>query len=240
MKTKTLAILATLSVLFALSIFIYTEVGTKHFKKKEPKVDPITLSTTIEKEDTIKTPNGQDTRTNTAEDPVVPNNPEIGINETENRKPFPHFSDWRDDEASNHDEHTRDGDPWTDIIHQQNAKDRGAYIEDPENMDIDELVKAERQQLIERFGDIPAVHTYTSLKPKVLGKNIHPDEEITFLKAQYALFPAESTRKSIILKEWSKSRGESTHPINQADIEYLKSQGITVIKNGTRITITTE
>ena len=236
---KVLTVLATLSVLFALGVFIYTEVETKHLEKQEPKVDHITPPPTVEA-DTVETPNGQDTKTNTVEDSVVPNNPEIGINEKENEKPFPHFSDWQDDAASNQDEHTRSGDPWTDLIHQQNAKDRGAYIEDPENMDIDELVKAERQQLIERFGDIPEVYTYTSLKPRFLGGSVNFDERMTFLKAQYALFPSESTRKSIIFWEWRESRKGSTASINQADIAYLKSQGITVIKNGNRITITTE
>lgn len=238
---KTLAILATFSVLFALGVFIYGKMETKRFEKKELKANYITPATTVkEKEDTIKTPNRQDTGTNTVEDPIVPNNAEIIINEKKNKKPSPHFSDWQDNDISDLGQQAENRDPWTVLIHKQNAKDRGAYIEDPENMDIDELIEAERQQLIERFGDIPAVHTYTSLKPKVLSKNIHPDEEITFLKAQYALFPAESTRKSIILAEWNKSRSGSTSTINQADIEYLKSEGITVTKNGTRITITTE
>ena len=236
---KVLVILATLSLLFAVGVFIYTEVSTKRVDEKHTKAHPTPPSTVVE-EDTIKTPATQNTKINAVADPVGPNTPEMDIEEKENNKPSPHFSDWRDDEASDHREHTQSGDLWTDLIQKQNAKDRGAYIEDPENMDIDELVEAERLQLIERFGDIPEVYTYTSLKPRFLAGSTNFDENIAFLKSQYALFPSESTRKSIILEEWSKSRSGSTSTINQADIEYLKSQGITIIKNGTRITITTE
>ncbi|MCY3721234.1 MAG: hypothetical protein OXG97_03330 [Candidatus Poribacteria bacterium] len=48
---------------------------------------------------------------------------------------------------------------------------------------------------------------------------------------RYSLFPSESTRKSIVLTEWQKwteDRGVRHQDPTEADLEYLKSQGIPI------------
>lgn len=238
---KLLMIAATLSILFACGILIYTESEKHHFLEDLPKnqgLEDLPKNRVVESTQPFKTQNSKTARNTRL-------HPGFTFEQTEDRsdqtvsRPEPLAPDWLDTESAP--EHSYD--PWGDMLDKEQVIARGAYIEDPESMELYELVEAERQQLIERFGDIPEVRLYTSLKPRYLVGKLNFDEQITFLKAQYSLFPSESTRRSIVLTEWQKSRedrGVSRTDPTEADLEYLKSQGITVNRTRNRLTITTE
>ena len=111
----------------------------------------------------------------------------------------------------------------------------------PEAMSDEELGKQTLNQLIERFGDIPEVHAYMEYDRRVrTGQEIPLEEDIAYLEAMQFLFPNEATRKTIVLKKWELENGFILP--TAADLEYFKSEGITVLyhKDGSLKKITTK
>ena len=171
---KLLTIAATLSILFACGVLIYTEWEKQHALEDAPK-KPIGDSTEPVKTQAFPVqPPKAEQKTQL--------HPRLTFEQTEDRNdqtgshPEPSAPDWLDTQPPP--EHSSD--PLGDMLDKEQVKARGAYIEDPETLELDELIAAERQQVIERFGDIPAVSLYTSLKPKYLLGKLHVDEKITF------------------------------------------------------------
>ncbi len=234
-------IAATLSILLACGFLVYTKWEKQHFLEgipKNPGLENLPKHRAVDSTEPFKT---QELKT----EQNTQRHPRLIFEQAEDRNyqiesPDEHAApNWDDNESPAE----QSQDPWGDMIDKERIKARGAYIEDPENMELGELVEAERQQLIERFGDIPEVSLYTSLKPGYLVGKLNLDEQITFFKAQYSLFPSESTRKTIVLSEWQKSRddrGVRHQDPTEADLEYLKSQGITVRRTKNSLTITSE
>ncbi|MDE0423451.1 MAG: hypothetical protein OXN25_01145 [Candidatus Poribacteria bacterium] len=154
--------------------------------------------------------------------------------------------DWRTDVEHPH-EHLPITDPWGNLLKEDQAKKRGTWIGDPETMDPDELYSAEYNQLLEKFGDIPQVHTVMEYERKFANNiPLTLEEKIIGLKAQHYLFPSESTRKTIDYYKWQQSKGgvDALKRIKPEDIEYLQSLGIEVKKEKvgthTQITISTK
>lgn len=127
-------------------------------------------------------------------------------------------------------------DPWKEIIDaEMEAKARGTWIGDPETMDPDELHSAQYNQFLDRFGDIPQVHTYMEYMRNA-SKNVPLtiDEEIAGLEAMNYLFPSGSTRRTLAYLKWVKTKGGHNNTpfvqgiIAESDIKELRDLGITV------------
>lgn len=125
--------------------------------------------------------------------------------------------------------------PWKEIIDaEMEARARGTWIGDPETMDPDELHSAEYNQLLERFGDIPEVHTYMAYMRNA-SKNVPLtiDEEIAGLEAVNQLFPSGSTRRTLMFFKWMKTKGGYNAFDQGVDVKELRDLGITVETNET-------
>ena len=141
-------------------------------------------------------------------------------------------SDWRDDNQTIQSKKKR-SDPFTDYLQQINTKEDGTFIDDPETMDPDEFRSALERQLIQKFGDIPAVHAYMDYHTKWDNNTkMTLAEEVEGLKATMELFPSVSIWKTIVYNEWLLSKGARTdadlNDLTPEDIAYLRSEGISV------------
>ena len=127
-------------------------------------------------------------------------------------------------------------DPWKEIIDaEMEARARGTWIGDPETMDPDELHSAQYNQFLERFGDIPQVHTYMEYSRKTTNNApMTLDERIAGLEAMNHLFPSGSTRRTLVYYKWMQANGGyydnpfAQGIISDADIKELQNSGITV------------
>ena len=106
--------------------------------------------------------------------------------------------DWREDTVSVPDVSASGSDPWQNQESLEETEDNGTLITDPETMPPDELWDAIRNQLIEKFGDIPQVYQFTEMNRK-MEKHIPItlDERIVGMEAALYLFPAEGTRRHL-------------------------------------------
>lgn len=67
-----------------------------------------------------------------------------------------------------------------------------------EDMDPDEYADMILVGLLEKFGDIPEVHTFTEFTRKIKkNEELTLDERIEFTRAQYTLWPHPETKKSL-------------------------------------------
>ena len=106
--------------------------------------------------------------------------------------------DWREDTVAQPDLSTTASYPWQNQESLEETEDNGTLITDPETMPPDELWDAIRNQLIEKFGDIPQVYQFTEMNRK-MEKHIPItlDERIVGIEAALYLFPAEGTRRHL-------------------------------------------
>ena len=106
--------------------------------------------------------------------------------------------DWREDTVSVSDMSAAGSDPWQNQESLEETEDNGTLITDPETMPPDELWDAIRNQLIEKFGDIPQVYQFTEMNRK-MEKHvpITLDERIVGMEAALYLFPTEGTRRHL-------------------------------------------
>ena len=125
-------------------------------------------------------------------------------------------------------------DPSDDFSAEQQAKERGTRIDDPETLDPDVLHSTEYNQHLEKFGDIPEVHTYMAYMRNG-SKNVHLtiDEEIAGLEAMNHLFPSGSTRRTLVFFQWMKANGGYDAFEQGIPVEELQDLGITVEENET-------
>lgn len=106
--------------------------------------------------------------------------------------------DWREGTVSVPDLSTAASDPWQSQESLEETEDNGTLITDPETMPPDELWDAIRNQLIEKFGDIPQVYQFTEMNRKMEKYiPITLDERIEGIEAALYLFPAEGTRQHL-------------------------------------------
>ncbi len=201
-------IFATLAVLlFVSGMIIYTEWDRRKFLESLP--EPPTNVTVPE----VEQPRSVDALLSPVHQPV---GEQV---ETEGETtPEQHASDdynWRTDNDAHHVHN-----PERDLsVHKDTAKD------EPPLPESDEML----QSLIERFGDMPQVHTHVEFHRIRSERNLTLDEEIVHLEAMLFLFPNEATRKTLVLAKWEKANGFILP--TQADLEYFKSEGITVLYN---------
>ena len=137
--------------------------------------------------------------------------------------------DTPDDVLTN--EHSLQENPWQETIEViMEARALGTWIGDQETIKADESYRAEYNQLLERYGDIPEVLTYMQY---MRNPPVTIDEEIVGLEAMNYIFPSGSTSRTLALYKWMKSNGgynafEQGIPINE-----LRDLGITVEVNET-------
>lgn len=238
------------------TIYLYTNFYTSNSTDKFPE-RPLTVGQT----DTNTAPSGK----NVKEVVKKPVNPELA-NESDTSVP---------DEAQNHlqeedgvtneeltdydspnedlaNEQVLHRDLWKEIIDaEMEAIARGTWIGDPETMDPDELHSAIYNQLLEKFGDIPQVHTFMEYSRKTENNiSMTLEERITGLEAMNHLFPSGSTRRTLVYYKWMQANGGyHDNPfvrgiISDADIKELQNSGITVETDKTdqevRIRISTQ
>ena len=141
-------------------------------------------------------------------------------------------NDWRNDESPG--KLPPQKDPFDDFSAAQQAKEHGTRIDDPETLDPDVLHSTEYNQLLEKFGDIPEVHTYMAYMRNG-SKNVHLtiDEEIAGLEAMNHLFPSGSTRRTLVFFKWMKANGGYDAFEQGIPVEELQDLGITVEENET-------
>ena len=194
-------------LLFVSGIIIYTEWDKRKFLESLP--EPPTNVTVPE----VEQPRRVDALPSSVHQPVVEQ-----VEAEGETIPDEHVSDdydWRTDNDAHH-VHNPDPDSW---VHKDTAKDEPPLPESEEML----------QSLIERFGDIPQVHTHVEFHRIRSERNLTLDEEIVHLEAMLFLFPNEATRKTLVLAKWEKANGFILP--TQADVEYFKSEGITVLYN---------
>ena len=234
---KLIFFISFLAILVA--IYLYTNFHTSDSTDKFPD-RPLT----VEQTDTDTTPSGK----NVKEVVKKPVNSELA-NESDMSVPDEVPNHLQEDNVTNEDlanhdspnedlanEQTLQMNPWEKMIKaEMEARARGTWIGDPETMDPDELHRAVYNQLLERFGDIPQVHTYMEYSRKTTNNTpMTLDEKISGLEAMNHLFPSGSTRRTLVYYKWMQANGGyydnpfAQGIISDADIKELQNSGITV------------
>ena len=225
------------------ALWFYIEMGTQNFVDSLGHPPQPTAETTPESLSIPAAPELETTvpsDTSVQEDIETETSDDVAIN-----KPKSSFDWTADDDPTLTPEQT---DPFTDFITEYQAKERGTWIGDPDEMDPKALHNATYNQLIERFGDIPAVHTVMDYEWKWNNNiDISIEGEIEWLEALMEIFPSESNRKTLAYYKWLYPRGSSPEDIGNltaSDIEHLRSIGISVETNftddGYEVTISTQ
>lgn len=232
----------TLIIVVLGAFYLYTEIYTRGITNEpiQPKdaierVEPNTVSTDQEGRDVLKKlTSTEETNTSDSSGQEVEDIVQKEDTVTDNY-------DWLNDENSG--KLLPQKDPWGDFIVEQQAKDRGTWIGDPETMDPDELQSVEYNQLLEKFGDIPEIYTYMEYKQNA-SKNVPLtiDEEIVGLEAMNHLFPSGSTRRTLLFYKWMKTNGGYNAFDQGVNVKELRDLGITVeiTDNGWGYLISTE
>ena len=196
-------------LLFCSSVIIYTEWDKKRFLKSLPE-PPINV-----KAPEVEQPSRVDDLSSLDAPHVV-----VQVRTERQTTPLqqdPDDYDWRTDDEAHHDHnHDHDHDPW---VNKDLAND------EPPMPDQNDMLKS----LIEKFGDIPQVHAHVEFHQIRSERDLTLDEEIAHLEAMLFLFPNEATRKTLVLAKWEKANGFVLP--TEADLEYFKSEGITVLYN---------
>lgn len=136
------------------------------------------------------------------------------------------------------------GEPVPDASRRSDAFDVGLTTDSAQIEPDDPFGEALRKELVERFGNIPQVHTYIDFGRRWRDGTLTPDEDIERLEAQMYLFPNESTRKTLFFQRWLKANGGVMPQPTEETLAYLKAQGIQVTKTVTgtevRVNISTK
>lgn len=138
--------------------------------------------------------------------------------------------DWRDDAAAVETLEQESSDPFSDYLALQEAIERGTLI--TADMTGEELYNAKQNQMIEKFGDIPEVHTVMAYNRKFdSDAPISLDEKIEYQEALVKLYPSATNEKTLAYYKWLYPRGNSPEDIgeiNSQTITELRSMGISV------------
>lgn len=219
---------------------VYIEINTRQFvgnlpqvltSKEQPQSNTIQSASEVDK----PVPSYQSEQIT-----AVPEQDPLGFNDEKTE-----IFDWTKDDSSR-DWRVKSSDPFSDFLAEQQAKERGTLI--VEGMSAEELWNAELNQMIEQFGDIPAVHTvmkYTRMFNNDIQMTF--DENIEWLEAIVQLYPTATNKRTLAFDKWRYSRGKypaDMGEITPRDIAELRSMGITVKQeitaNGVKLTISTE
>ena len=182
---------------------VYLEIGNRHFSNNLPGVPTekqnLSESSEVQRSDSREhTPEEQSVAKTITDTP--PKEQSFEKEQPTDRKlqEIADDYDWREDTVSVSDLSAAGSDPWQNQESLEETEDNGTLITDPETMPPDELWDAIRNQLIEKFGDIPQVYQFTEMNRK-MEKHIPItlDERIVGIEAALYLFPAEGTRRHL-------------------------------------------
>ena len=96
--------------------------------------------------------------------------------------------DWQADVDAHVAEHSHEGNPW------KSAENRKVDGGGGQNITTEQL----RIQLVDRFGDIPEVHTYVEMEQKIREKgSLTFDEMLRYAESMNYLFPSPSSEQTI-------------------------------------------
>ena len=215
------------------AFYLYTKIYTRGItnepiqpKDSIEKVEPNTVSTDQEGRDVLKKRTSTE-KTNTSE---LPGQEVADIVQKDG--PVTDNYDWLNDESPSKLPPQKDS--FGDFIAEQQAKELSTWIGDPETMDPDALHSAEYNQLLEKFGDIPQVHTFMEYSRKTTDNTpMTLDERIAGLEAMNHLFPSGSTRRTLLFFKWMKTKGGYNAFDQGVDVKELRDLGITVEINKT-------
>ena len=201
-------------LLIVISI-IYTQWETKNFVESLPKSPPPLNATKkytqrpsgtapdasvkVQQEPLRETQLEKDKRATQREGLSAESQDENAVTFTEEViETQPSMYDWRNDDVHPH-EHSGQTNPWKSAAERQALNAKGPSIT------VEEL----RSQLIEKFGDIPQVHTYVNMRDKALREaTLTIDEYIIYAESMNYLFPSQKTKQSIeTLKEIHRTMG---------------------------------
>lgn len=190
-------------VILIMGLTVYLEIDKRNFSKSLPKA-PIIEQNLSESSEMQRSDNNVLT---SEEQPITkaitdtPSEEQWFEKEQSTDGKFPQVTDdydWREDTVSVPDVTGVASDPWQGQDSLEKIEDNGTLITDPETMPPDELWDAIRNQLIEKFGDIPEVHQFTEMNRK-MEKHIPIilDERIAGMEAALYLFPSDGTRRHL-------------------------------------------
>ena len=138
--------------------------------------------------------------------------------------------DWTDDAAARENLEQDSSDPFSDYLVLQEAIERGTLI--TADTSGEELYNATYNQKLERFGDIPEVHTIMAYNRKFdSDAAISLEERIEYQEALVKLYPGSTNEKTLAYYKWLYPRGNSPEDIgdiNPEAIAELRSMGISV------------
>ena len=186
---------AILSIAFAGGVFVYTKWEDQRFADSLPKPESQPV-------DASRQPQSPDDSVHTTSlSPVLLDESEAGAEKEVTAEQVSEDdtqgvdAGWQTDGVAQDDEarHTHD-----DHTHQPIEKPFAQEYPDPSEMDPDELADMLLKGLLQRFGDIPEVHTFIALtRKKFKNESLSLDEHIDLTAAQLYLFPDPETEKTL-------------------------------------------
>ena len=112
---------------------------------------------------------------------------------------IPAAFDWTDNDTP--DSKVESSDPFGDSLEAERKKERGTWRVD--GMSPEAQFEAESNQMLEQFGDIPAVHTV--MKYQRMSNNNVPitfDEDIEWQAALVEIYPTETNKRTLAFDLW--------------------------------------
>jgi hypothetical protein len=222
---------------------VYIEVSTRDFVDSLPKV-PTSKASDKPQVNAVRSD------TPATAKPVPSFDSEYITENTENdtaavKSEIPTGLDWTDDEAARENLEKDSSDPFSDYLVLQEAIERGTLI--TADTSGEELYNAIYHQTLERFGDIPEVHTVMEFRRKFESDApISLEERIEYQEALVKLYPGSTNEKTLAYYKWLYPRGNSPEDIgdiNPEAIAELRSMGISVkeeqTENGYSVKIST-
>ncbi len=179
---------------------IYTQWQTKNFVESLPKPsvkNPDTSGET-QRETFVAEPDtnaeiqsaGASPKNDDTESPSVSSSRDRAgteVSKATDRETQHDVNDWRNDDAHRH-EHSHQVDPW------QSAEDIKAL----NASDTDIPTEALRSQLVDKFGDIPQVHTFVEMRERYRQDDtLTFDEYVQYFESMNYLFPSKETERSL-------------------------------------------
>ena len=190
---RKLTVAAIIFIIFVSGFVVYTEWDKRRFINSLPK--PLTVKQTVETHSHHHSEPVQAAPSN-----IVDFGSEVIVKERTDSTQLPSNDEFQPDDNFQPDDDWRiDAVHIDEPLHQHTSTPFGTRLKvHPDEMDPDELADMLLQGLLQRFGDIPEVHTFMALKRRMFKKeHLNLDEYIDYTAAQLHLFPHPETQKTL-------------------------------------------
>ena len=200
---RKLMIGAILSVAFACGFFVYTEWENERFTDSLPKSPSVEQQTVDAHPHSHPHPHEHpapttDSNTRAFESEMIIIENSVSTEPTAENDAQSVNAEWQTEAGE------QTGETWqTDGAHEHHEH---KFTRSPfarkllttEDMDPDELADMLLKGLIQRFGDIPEVHTFLEIRRKMFkNEPLTLDERVAYTTAQYHLWPHPETKKTL-------------------------------------------